>query len=246
MITSSFSMYHFVTAQINSSDINVGNDSIQPVTPTSTLNNTRDNLNNTQSEDGVIENLNNFTIISGNWSTFDGSLHSSSPDNITRLLSNIILNSETPENVSKVITSFKVNNLNSTIANYAWIVYSFIDPDNYKLAGINIFNNAIYAIGYTMDTGKLVAEPFWPGIPTNLTYTPGAIYNLTLVNQGSSLNLLINGTTYMTQNIDNGQFNLGDVGLNYGRIQDISILDYKTEIASPQQLISNSTQRSIQ
>ena len=46
-------------------------------------------------------------------------------------------------------------------------------------------------------------QSHWPGIQTDLTWTPGATFNLTLVNQGSSLDLLINGTEYLTRSIDN-------------------------------------------
>ncbi len=219
MVTSSFSLYHSANAQINSSDINVGNDNIQPITPTS-------NFNSTQGGDEGIYNINNWNVVSGNWTALDGSLHGGSADNnTTSLRNNIIVNPEIPGNFTAVSTSFKVNNLDNTTANYASIVYSFVDANNFRHVGINIFNDSVYAVGYTMNNGSQLAEPAWPGIPTNLTYTPGDLYNLTLISEGSKLDLLINGTEYLSQNFGNSQLDLGDVGLNYGRIQDISFFD---------------------
>ena len=157
------------------------------------------------------------------------------------LLNNTILNPEIPDNPTEVSTSFKVIDIDNTTANYASMVHSFTDSNNYRLAGINIYDGAVYAVGYTISDGNQVAEPFWPGIKTDLTWTPGATFNLSLVNQGSSLDLLINGTEYLTHSIDNTEFNLGDLGLNYGRIQNISFLDYETG-TTDQQVISDNIQ----
>jgi hypothetical protein len=221
MVSSSFGVYHFATAQVNSSNIGLNDTTaVQPSNITSSV-------NNTQNEVGAISNANNWTIISGNWTTQGASIHGGSSDNTTSPRSNIVLNPETLENASKVSTTFKINSMDNSVANYAWIVFSFTDPDNYRLAGINILKDTVYAVGYTVTDGNLVAEPFWPGIPTDLTHTPDSTYNITLVKQDSSLQLLVNGTAYLTQSINN-QINLGQVGLDYGRVQDVDIVDFKT------------------
>jgi hypothetical protein len=209
-------------AQVNSPDINVENDVIQPITPTS-------ELNNIQVDNESTDIINNWTVVSGNWSMQNGSLHGGSTDNNTiSVLKNIVVNPNFPKNLTEISASVKVDKLDTTTANYGSIVYAFIDPNNYKLAGINIYKDAVYAVGYAVTDDNQTAEPYWPGIQTNLTWTPGSIYNLTLALEGSSLNLLINGTEYLTQNVGNGQFDLGDAGLSYGRIQDISFFDVNT------------------
>ncbi len=50
-----------------------------------------------------------------------------------------------------------------------------------------------------------------------------------MVNQNWSLDLSINGSKYLSQSIEGGQIDLGDVGLNCGRIKDISLLDFNTQ-----------------
>ncbi len=64
-----------------------------------------------------------------------------------------------------------MNDFNTTVANYASIVFSFLDRDNFRNVVINILDDAVYAVGYTISSGNLVAEPLRPGVSTNLTYT---------------------------------------------------------------------------
>lgn len=236
MVTTSSFVYHYPNAQVITPDIGLGEEINQPIIATSDGNISQDN-------EGSIVNANNWTVVSGNWTIDNATLHGGSLQNTTSLLNRIILDPTPPENITEVSTSFKVNNLDTDRANYASIVYSFINGSNFKLAGINIYGGAIYAVGYTIDNGTQVAEPVWPGVKTDLLWTPGSTYNVTLVNYGTSLGLLINGTEYLNQNINNDLINEGEMGLSYGRIQDITFLDFKTNTLKPQK-ISNDIQSS--
>jgi hypothetical protein len=219
MITSSSSIYYSTNAQVNSSNININNGFTQPIISPA-------NINNTFLSDEATNSGNNWTIISGNWTILNGTINGGSSENTTSLYRNIILDSEPSSNSTDVFTSAQVNNLDTTTANYASIVYSFVNVDNYKVAGINLYNNAVYAVGYNVQDGNDVAEPSWPGILTDLTWSPGATYNIEVIDHGSHIGLSINGTEYLT--FDDNQNDLGNVGLNYGRVQNISFLDYQT------------------
>jgi hypothetical protein len=232
MITSASSMYYSTNAQLDSSNINMNNDTNQLITPSS-------NPDLVQNNDDALQNSKKWTIISGNWTFSEDSIHGGSHDNTTSLLHNIVLDPEPSTNLTKVTTSVEVNKLDNSTANYASIVYSFIDDENYKHAGINVYNNAIYAVAYSIDDGNEAAVPSWPGIQTDLTWTPGAILNITLFDYGSSLGLVINGTEYLT--IEDSEMSQGSIGLNYGRIQDISFDDYQAE-SNDQQIIDNNVQ----
>lgn len=231
MITLGFGTYHFANAQINSSNTSVDILNNQSISMS--------NASNVQGSERTINDISNLTVVTGNWRIVNDTLHGFSDENKSMSpINNIITSPETTES-AKVSTTFKVNNLNSTVANYAAIVYSFVDSDNLERVGINILKNSVYAVGYNLNNGNEVSEPSWPGSLTNLTYSPGTTYNMTLINQGSALDLFINGTKYLTKSIENGQTNLGEVGLFYSRIPDIEFFDFKTEPVKQQQLISN-------
>jgi hypothetical protein len=224
IFASTFNIYHFADAQINSSETNNSNNNIQPITPTSAL-------NDTQGEDEA-----NWSIISGNWTILDDGLQGGTLDNTKSLPNNVILNPEIPDNFTEVSTSFQINNLNSSTPNYASIVHSFVDPENYQYAGINIHRGDVYAVVYTFNDANLTSEPQWPGIKTNLTWVPGTSYNVSLINQGTSLDLIINGTKYYSQSINGNESNPGYMGLNYGRIQDIVFKTFEIESMNQQQI----------
>ncbi|VFJ12514.1 hypothetical protein [Candidatus Nitrosocosmicus franklandus] len=233
IVTSSTSMSNPIDAQLNSSDTNIGNNGVMSIGSSS-------GFSNTNTTGMGIDDIDSWDVVSGNWINRAFTIQGGLPENSG--LNRIILYPESGDNFVKISTSFKVNNLNSSTYNYASIVYSYLNPDNFKLVGINIHDNAVYAIGFTMRNGIESAEPFWPGVPTNLTWSPGTTYNLTMVKQGSSLDLLVNDTKYLTQNNSDNQTNFGDVGVSYGRINNITFFDFETEITD-QSVNSNNSQR---
>jgi hypothetical protein len=189
--------------------------------------------NNTTFEGTTLTNeidITNWTIISGNWnSTLEG-LHGGSNDNTVSPLNNIILSPINPENLNTITTTFKVNDLDIVNASYASIIHSFIDPNNYQQAGINIYNDNVYVIFYKVSNGTLSSEPTWPGLKTDLEWTPGANFIMTLSDKGSSQDLIVNGTNYSLNDENDIDETNGDIGLGYGRMKSIDFKNFETQI----------------
>ncbi len=173
----------------------------------------------------------NFSIDNHYWSAISGTwqiVHSRlfSGDESGRL-ENILL-SPVSSRIFKADTSFSVERLNPNVANYASIVYSYIDDRNYRYAGINIYNNSLYVYFAKVTDGKTSFYPAWPGMNTGLGWQQGERFNLTLVidNKSRLEHLLLNSFEYLQQQY-NGKS--GRLGLSYGRMHDLAFTNFKVE-----------------
>ncbi|CAN5713207.1 hypothetical protein BH23THE1_BH23THE1_34850 [soil metagenome] len=157
----------------------------------------------------------------------DKVVHCVLAENITGSLNNVILDGSIQSTLPSISTSFRVNEINDTASNNVAIVYSLIDEPAEKYAGINIFNNGVYTVFYSFESGVVNADPDWPGQLTDLTWTPGALFNMSVVNQNDSVDLVLNGTTYYSQPINEVYSNPGYVGLYYDYIDNIDFYSFK-------------------
>jgi hypothetical protein len=168
----------------------------------------------------TLNDNNNWLILKGNWSYslnglqggIDGKINS--PDN------NLLLSPAASNNQSIISASFRINNLDNNVSNYVSIVNSFKDIKNYQQAGINIYNGKVYVLFSNIVNGKLINNPAWPGLKTDLKWKPGTDYIMSVFNKGNSQDLIINGTKFASRS-DNTVDNNGYTGLNYGRVKDI-------------------------
>ena len=172
---------------------------------------------------------NQWVNISGHWTSDERGFHGGSDGSGKVLVSNIILDPAINNTIENLSTSFRINDLNMIVPNYVAIVHSFLDSNNYKYAGINLFDDAIYGIFYNVTNGILTSYPQWPGIKTDLNWKPGTLFNMSLVNHDSSLDLIINGTTYYSIPVTEDFLSDGMVGLDYGRIKDLDFFSFTTE-----------------
>ena len=175
---------------------------------------------------------NNFSSDKGDWTSISGKWKFSKTgllagDESIRI-ENILLSSISSRTFNAT-TSFSVNDLDPKSVSYASIVYSWIDPANYRYAGINIFNNDIYVHFATVNNGKTSIYPPWPGIKTNLFWKPGERFDLKLsVDAIKGLERLsLNGIEYLRQP-NHGES--GRLGLSYGRIHDLVFHSFKLEV----------------
>ncbi|ALI36784.1 hypothetical protein NMY3_02593 [Candidatus Nitrosocosmicus oleophilus] len=195
----------------------------QTITPPSAESNL--SVNESQSNNIPIQWVN----ISGHWTSDERGFHGGSDGSGKVLVSNIILDPAINNTIENLSTSFRINDLNMVVPNYVAIVHSFLDSNNYKYAGINLFDDAIYGIFYNVTNGILTSYPQWPGIKTDLNWKPGTLFNMSLVNHDSSLDLIINGTTYYSIPVTEDFLSDGMVGLDYGRIKDLDFFSFTTE-----------------
>lgn len=178
------------------------------------------------SNSNVQNEFNNWNVLSGNWNTSGSGLKGGTNDNTTSPEQNTILNPVLLKNLSKITTTFKINDLDRQLANYVYIIYSFIDPNNYQKAGIHIYKDDIFVRFQTVDNGSVVAEPLHPYIDTGLKWKPGSTINLTLTLHNNDQRLFLNGTQYAGNDevyVD------GLTGLNYGRIKDIDFYSFTNQ-----------------
>lgn len=163
----------------------------------------------------------NWLSISGSWQMEPPGLHAGDKTGRTE---NIIL-SPVSSRSFKASTNFSINHLDTKVANYASIVYSWADDKNYRYAGIGIFNNATYVHFATVTNGNTSYYPEWPGKKTDLEWKPGEHYNLTLSanSENNFEHLFINGTEYLQQ-LYYGK--LGRLGLSYGRTNDLTFSNF--------------------
>ncbi|TVP41706.1 putative Cell Surface protein [Candidatus Nitrosocosmicus arcticus] len=166
-------------------------------------------------------NFNNWNVISGIWNY--SSYLEGGTGNGTSPVDNTIINPTIVENLSSITTAFRINEMDTNLTNYANIVYSFIDPETYKKAGIYVINDDIFVRFAEIENGSVVPEPLHPYISTGLKWKVGNTFNLTLDFQDNIQSLILNGTQYagkIDYNVD------GLTGLNYGRIIDMDFFNF--------------------
>jgi len=179
--------------------------------------------------------LNNWNIISGNWKISNEGLSGAglsdfiNSDQINKVILSPILSKSINTNIS---TTFKVNQIDNQVSSYVSLVYSWINPDNYRFAGINFYKNNIYAYFGKVLNGETYFQPEWPGSKLDIIAKPGDVYNLALqLNNDGTQELRVNNQIELIQSDIN---EVGDVGLSYGRTNSVSFLNFQTEQTDPE------------
>jgi hypothetical protein len=166
---------------------------------------------------------------SGFCSVDEEGLHCSVSENQSVSENNIILDKNVQPNFTSISTAFRINQTNETASNNVAVIYSLIDQPVDKYAGINIINNSVYAIFYNVNNGNVTNYPQWPGQLTDLRWTPGALFNMSLLREDNTISLVLNDTTYYTQLVDEKVNERGHVGLYFDVIQSLDIIDFRKE-----------------
>lgn len=169
-----------------------------------------------------------WAIISGAWEFTDNGLHGGVPDNASDPINNMILSPFTTSDLSNISTSVRVNQIEEDAINYATIVYSFIDFNNFKSAGIFINNSDVFVRFTNITNGVAIFYPQTELIKTDLQYQPGSFFDFALSLNGKSLDLSVNGTKYHSENSSQFDQN-GYIGLSYSRLGNVDFGDFKIE-----------------
>jgi hypothetical protein len=140
---------------------------------------------------------------------------------------NIILERELQPNFSSISTAFRINETNETTSNNIAVIYSLVDQPVDKYAGINIINNSVFVIFYDINNGTVTNDPQYPGQLTDLLWTPGSLFNMSVIRENSSINLVLNGTAYYSKPIEGGYDEPGYVGMYFDVVPSIDIYDFK-------------------
>jgi hypothetical protein len=149
-------------------------------------------------------------------------------------MNNIILERELQPNFSSISTAFRINETNGTTSNNIAVIYSLVDQPVDKYAGINIINNSVFAIFYDINNGTVTNEPQYPGQLTDLSWTPGSLFNMSVIREDSSINLILNGTVYYSKPIEGGHDEPGYVGMYFDVVPSIDIYDFeKVQVFDP-------------
>lgn len=166
----------------------------------------------------------NWKIISGNWELKSSGLHGGALENQSSQVENTIINPQLLPNITGISSSFKINQINDNLANFAYLVYSMEDSDNYQKAGVHIFNGDVYAKFVKLQNGSIIDDPSRSYVKTDLKWKPGSIFNVIVSFVNNTQSLIINGTKYAEIGLD---ANLSaNTGLNYGRINDIDFQNF--------------------
>ena len=184
----------------------------------------KQNSNETSDENRTLYGWYN---VSGKWNLTPESLHGGTSDNTTSSIDNILMSPVAARDPSNISTTFQINNLDENESNSVSIVYSAIDPSNYRQAGIYVYKNDIFARFADISNGSLVSPTPWPGVNTGIKYVPGSVLNMTLKIQNESQTLMLNDTEY-PYNGTNTKAD-GFVGLKYDNIKDIDFYNYRVQ-----------------
>ncbi|WP_458747523.1 hypothetical protein [Candidatus Nitrosocosmicus sp. T] len=169
--------------------------------------------------------FNSWQVISGIWNDSSSLLEGGTGNSTASPVENIIINPSPLENLSQITTTFKINEIHPNASNYVYIIYSYIDPDNFKMAGVHEFIDDIFVRFVEIANGCLTTEPNY--IYTGLNWQPNSTFNLALTSEDGFQGLRLNGTQFAGNNDTNID---GITGLYYGRIHDINFYDFSTQI----------------
>jgi hypothetical protein len=125
------------------------------------------------------------------------------------------------ENISDINTTFRMNGTDPNFASYAYIVYSYLDPDNFKIAGIQVENDDIFVRFAEIANGCLTTAPSY--IYTGIQWQPNRTFDLAITSEDGIQGLKLNGTQYAGKNDTNID---GMTGLFYGRTSDIEFYNF--------------------
>jgi hypothetical protein len=167
-------------------------------------------------EDHFNGTLDSYTIAKGSWQIVSRKLLGGE---IGKYSEGIILSPIFAENFT---ASFKAKPVsgNASVANYVSLVYSWVDSKNYRIADI-LFSTDSYVYVYfrTIVNGVERAIPNWPGIKTDLKWNFGDEYNITVIVNGTRNQIVVNGKTYLSTELENIP---GRIGLRYYRFYQVS------------------------
>jgi hypothetical protein len=165
----------------------------------------------------------NWDAISGYWTYSSDGLDGVGIKNTPE---SIILSPVYSKNIaSDISTSFKINRTDRNVSNYASIIYSWVNPDNFQFAGLNIWKNNTYLFFAKVANGNLSYFPPWPGKKIDSKFTPSSVYNMTLhLRENTMQELNLNNKSNIYQK---GINELGRIGLSYHNLQNISFRYFK-------------------
>ncbi|MHA1583360.1 MAG: hypothetical protein ACTSYM_12810 [Candidatus Baldrarchaeia archaeon] len=160
--------------------------------------------------------LASYSVIKGKWQIVNGELLAGESKKYGE---GIILSQASAENFTASFT-FKPISGNFTVPNYVSLVYSWIDPRNYRIADVMFHRDGyIYVHFRIVSDGVEQAIPNWPGIKTNLKWKLGDKYNVTVIVNGRLNQIFINDEPVLSVELDNIP---GRVGLRYYRFYLVS------------------------
>jgi hypothetical protein len=178
-------------------------------------------------EDQFNETPASYTIARGSWQITSGKLLGGETGKYGE---GIILS---PVSARNFIASFKAKPVsgNASVLNYVSLVYSWVDPKNYRIADI-MFGADLYAYVHfrTIINGVEQAIPNWPGIKTDIKWNFGDEYNITVTVNGTLNQIAVNGKTYLSTDLENI---LGRIGLRYYRFYQVSFDDFSLTTSVP-------------
>ena len=172
-------------------------------------------------------NLIDWNVVSGKWNiTFDGLQAGDRTNEIERIiLSPISANSF----VAGTLFRVPENNNNQT-AKYASIIYSYTNATYFKYANVIFSNGKIYLSLASVVDGVRSFYPNWPGVLLTKPVKDGSSLNLTISVDAKYERLILNGSRYVMKE---GQSQPGDIGLGYGRLDNLDFRSFTFRSLDP-------------
>ncbi len=157
-----------------------------------------------------LSSLNDWKVITGNWISSADGIHG---DDVLGNSRQIALSTLSSNNFT-LNTSFKILETNPSLPSYVYFIYSWKDHNNFGSATITILNEKTFVQFQTIRGGKVHYDSNWPGKETGMSWQPNALFNVTLIKQAKSENLILNDTEYSHPD---GSDQSGYIGLGYTR-----------------------------
>lgn len=192
------------------------------------------------SNSNIQDDFNNWRVISGIWNHSSSLLEGGIVNSTTSLAENIVINPTDLDNLSEITTTFKISEVLPNLSSYVYIVYSFVDPDNYKMAGVHVYNDDIFVRFVEIANGCLTTEPNY--ISTGIKWQPNSTFNLALSSEDGVQALRLNGTQFAGNS--DPSIN-GITGLYYGRINDIDFHNFSVNTDNLSSQINETEQSTI-
>jgi len=179
-------------------------------------------------QDNFNETLNSWSVLQGTWKAEEGHLIAGGNGNYEQ---GVILLPMLAEYFTATV-NVKPLEGDTTVPNYADIVYSWTDPQNYRIAEIHFSPDGhVYVLFRNYVNGVETDFPIWPGSETALKWNFGDEYSLKLTVSGTLNELSINDTQFLVSNSENVR---GKIGLRYYRLFEVSFdnfsVNYDTEL----------------
>lgn len=187
-----------------------------------------ENITSGTFQDNFNGTLNSWSILQGNWQTEEGHLIAGGNANFEP---GILMSQVSAGNFTATV-NVKPLEGDTNVSNYADIVYSWTDSENYRIAEIHFYTDGyVHVLFRNFVNGVETDFPTWPGLKTALRWNFGDEYTLKLTVNGTLDELSINDTQLLVSNLENIR---GEIGLRYYRLFEVSFdnfsLDYSTEL----------------